>query len=98
MNTQSRHLQELSDFLTSLKGKKDTAGVLEDLLTPREFSFIAERLQIMKALAQGKTHREISSHLKVSIGKVTRGSRVLQFGKINWQKVFKGNAVKKNST
>lgn len=79
-----KHLQELFNLLLKIKDEKQMGAVLEDLLTPQELASIAERLQIIKALAKGKTQRDIARNLKSSIGKVSRGSRVLQFGRTKW--------------
>ncbi len=64
------------------------ADVLADLLTPQELISISERLHIVKALVQGIPQRTIAHTLHVSIGKITRGSRVVKYGKTDWEKLF----------
>ncbi len=72
------HLHELCDLFTRLKKRGDVLGFLKDILTPRELASVVERWQIIKRLARGKPHREISKELKVSIDKVTRGAKALR--------------------
>lgn len=62
-------------------------ALLEDLLTPQELSSVAERFQILQALVRGIPQREIAESLNTSIGKITRGSRVVQYGKLDWEKL-----------
>ena len=54
--------------------------LLNDILTPQELESVAERWQLIQALASGKPQREIAHDLKLSISKITRGSRMLKYG------------------
>lgn len=71
-----------------LRFKNDLDGFLEDILTPQEIEAIDERLKIMHGLTSGKTQREIAEELELSITTVSRGSRILQYGRIKegWRK------------
>jgi len=62
--------------------KKDLDGFLEDILSPREIETLDERIKIIHALVAGKTQREIAEELELSITTVSRGSRILQYGRI----------------
>lgn len=86
MSIPPRHLQELVRLLSS-KTPQEMGAFLEDLLTPQELFSLAERWQIIQSLAKGAPQREIADHLNTSISKITRGSRVVQYGKVNWKKV-----------
>ncbi len=68
--------------------KSDLDGFLEDILSPQEIETIDERIKIMHALVAGKTQREIAEELELSITTVSRGSRILQYGRIKgwWRK------------
>ena len=72
------HLKELYTLVSSVKTDDEAKLLLSDLLTPNELKTLAERWQLVKMLASGKTQRDIASSLKVSISKVTRGSACLQ--------------------
>ena len=74
-----KKLKKLATFLASVK-KKDLEAVLEDLLTPREISDLAERIDILTMLDEGMPQREIAKELGISITTVNRGSRVLKWG------------------
>lgn len=78
-----------SNIISELKRHKDDLdGFLEDMMTPQEIEALDERIKIMHALAAGKTQREIAEELELSITTVSRGSRILQYGRIKdgWRK------------
>ncbi len=75
-----RHYRELCELLASVDSSKEVDLLLKDLLTPQEMESLAERWQLIQLLAKGISQREIAEKLNVSISKVTRGSRVLQYG------------------
>lgn len=77
---------QLCKTLLSVKNEKIMIALLDDLLTPKEQKVIEERISILKALTKNIDQRTIAKALKVSIGKITRGSRVIQSGNINWKK------------
>ncbi|MDP3724947.1 MAG: Trp family transcriptional regulator [Nanoarchaeota archaeon] len=49
-----------------------------DILTPREYRDIARRLQIVKELKKGISHREIAKNLGVGVATIERGVRVIE--------------------
>lgn len=78
-----------SNIIAELKRHQDDLdGFLEDMLTPQEIEALDERIKIMHALASGKTQREIAEELGISITTVSRGSRILQYGRLreSWRK------------
>lgn len=64
-------------------------GFIEDILTPAEFEKIVTRWQIIKQLSKGVPQREIAKNLRVSIAKITRGSRELRDKKGGFWTVLK---------
>ena len=71
------------NIITELNHYKDNLdGFLEDILTPQEIEAIDERIKLMHALVSNKTQRNIAEELQVSITTVSRGSRILQYGRI----------------
>jgi Trp operon repressor len=66
----------------------DLDGFLEDMMTPQEIEALDERIKVMHALVAGKTQREIAEELELSITTVSRGSRILQYGRLqgSWRK------------
>jgi TrpR family transcriptional regulator, trp operon repressor len=79
MDTSKAHL-ELYQLFCSIETSKEARMLLEDLLTPQELDSLAERWQEIQALAKGIPQREVAERLGISISKVTRGSRTLQYG------------------
>lgn len=78
-----------SNIIAELKRHADDLdGFLEDMMTPQEIEALDERIKIMHALAAGKTQREIAEELELSITTVSRGSRIMQYGRIKewWRK------------
>ncbi|MEK7137635.1 MAG: Trp family transcriptional regulator, partial [Patescibacteria group bacterium] len=55
-------------------------ALLTDLLTPKELGSLAKRWELLKELARGTQQRVVAKKLKLSISKITRGSRVLRHG------------------
>lgn len=76
----SSSLRDLSKLFVSVTTEKEAELLLEDILTPRELRSVAERWRIVQALASGMTQRDINKKLKISISKITRGSRMLKHG------------------
>ncbi len=77
------------NIIAELKRHKDDLdGFIEDILTPQEIETIDERIKLMHALVAGKTQREIAEELGISITTVSRGSRILQYGRLqgSWRK------------
>ena len=73
-------LQLVADTLWRID-KKDMDGVVEDLFTPSEIVELAERLKLMQWLKTWKTHRQVAEELGISVTTVSRGSRVLKYGR-----------------
>ncbi len=80
MRPTSAHYRDLYQLFSSIETEKEARMLLEDILTPQELASIAERWQLIRALASGMPQREIAKKLGVSISKITRGSRMLQEG------------------
>lgn len=71
---------DLLAVLATLSGAADIDLLLRDLLTPHEREALAERWQIVKALAGGHTQRDVRDRLGCSITTVSRGSKQLKYG------------------
>jgi TrpR family trp operon transcriptional repressor len=75
------HLQDLYRLFAAVDSPKEAARLLDDILTPQELASLAERWQLIQKLDAGVPQRDIAEELGVSISKITRGSRMLQYGK-----------------
>ena len=73
----NKYKQEILTVINSIKDEKLLDIFLLDLFTPKEYEEIIKRWQIVKQLKEGVTQRNIAKNLKISLSKITRGSRVL---------------------
>ena len=76
----SAPLKDLYELVSSIENEKEAKMLLEDLLTPQELASLSERWQLIQELHKNTPQRTIAQKLGVSISKITRGSRMLQFG------------------
>ena len=70
----------VTDTLWRVK-KEDMEGCIEDLFTPSEIVELSERLLLLKSLKEWKTQREIAEEQGISVTTVSRGARVLKYGR-----------------
>jgi TrpR family trp operon transcriptional repressor len=71
-------LNELSAALVSVKDRGNMLKFLSEIHTPSELKDLALRWRLLKMLTQGYPQREIAGKLKISLCKITRGSRLLK--------------------
>lgn len=83
------YFDELCEVLTGIQSRGDARLLLQDLLTPSERRSVAERVQLVKLLLREVPQREISARLKISIAKVTRGSRALKMSRGGFRKFIR---------
>ncbi|MEN9782233.1 MAG: hypothetical protein RL208_383 [Pseudomonadota bacterium] len=74
-----RVVDELSEKITKLS-KDDVSLLLEAFLTPQELDTLAMRYSLIEKLISGEPQRRVSEELGISISKISRGSRELQYG------------------
>ena len=79
MSPQTR-FRDLYELFASVKSAKEAEVLLKDILTPQELDSVAERWQLIQMLDAGVPQREIAKKLGISISKITRGSRMMQYG------------------
>ena len=68
----------LLDLLCSITDKDEMSSLLDDLLTQKEHVDIIQRYLLMDDLYKGISQRDIASKRKMSLCKITRGSRMLK--------------------
>ncbi len=78
--TESRHVRELCDVLSSLGSAEECRRFLMDLCTPAELLAMADRWRVAKLLARGLPYRKIYERTGVSTATVTRVARSLERG------------------
>ncbi len=73
-------VQELAAIISLTRDRHELEVLLEGLLTPSELEGLHLRWHLLTQLRQGRTQREISRDLGISLGKIARGSRLLKYG------------------
>jgi len=71
-------LNELSAALASVKDPERMRKFLGEIHTPAELKDLGLRWRLLKMLDRGYPQREIAQKLKISLCKITRGSRILK--------------------
>ncbi len=69
---------EISEILADIYSKEEMEMFLAEILTPKELDDVALRWQLMKDLFSGSTQRSIAKKHKISLCKITRGSKQLK--------------------
>lgn len=70
--------EELVRVFTEIRTTEDMEKFLQELFTPKEMEDIQLRWQLLKELHEGMTQRSIASRHRMSLCKITRGSKVLK--------------------
>lgn len=74
-------VKEISTLLLKINTPEELELFLDGILTPAEIESFAMRWKLLQLLAEGLPQREIQSRLGICLGKVSRGSRVIKYGK-----------------
>ena len=80
MRVPPHHYKELCELFAAVRSRREADLLLQDILTPQEIESLAERWQLIQMLGKRIPQRAIAKRLKISICKITRGSRVMQYG------------------
>ncbi|GAB6097806.1 hypothetical protein JCM14469_40600 [Desulfatiferula olefinivorans] len=68
----------LITIIAGMDSEEDLARLFDELFTERERRDLALRWQLLEELHQGSTQRDIAARHKISLCKITRGSRILK--------------------
>jgi TrpR family trp operon transcriptional repressor len=84
MTTRAKHHVNLQAFetvakvLSSIDSPLEMRHFLKELLTAGEVRDITLRWKLLELLADGVSQRKIAEELKISLCKITRGSKILK--------------------
>ncbi|MCR4939662.1 MAG: trp operon repressor [Treponemataceae bacterium] len=79
MNLRSEEsFNELVDLIAKTDDPEFLGAFFKCLFTPAEVHDIADRWLLVKEIEKGTTQREIARKLRISLCKITRGSRELK--------------------
>lgn len=70
--------RELIDVFVQTNNTPDMEILFEEIFTPSEIDTLTLRWQLLKDLYEGKTQRKIAADHKISLCKITRGSKLLK--------------------
>jgi TrpR family trp operon transcriptional repressor len=73
-----KKLNEIARVLAETNDQKKISAFLAGILTANEIAEISSRWELVKLLEQGQSQRQIARKLKLSLCKITRGSRELK--------------------
>ncbi len=73
-----RSIEEMSRVLAHIDDEKLIRRFLESLLTPSELDEIGSRWALVKLIDSGMSQRKIAGKLRLSLCKITRGSKELK--------------------
>lgn len=71
-------IEQISHIIKQVQSENELNYFFKELLTQSEICTLSKRWQILKRLLSGHTQRQIAKDLKVSLCKVTRGSKIIQ--------------------
>ncbi|MFA6093452.1 MAG: Trp family transcriptional regulator [Elusimicrobiota bacterium] len=80
-NTEAREAEAGCGFLGALVSIKSEARMgrfLKEILTPDELRSVMLRWRLIQMLNSGHSQRDIARRLRISLCKITRGSRILK--------------------
>ena len=70
--------QELIDIFTRTNDRREMEVLFREIFTPSEIATLTLRWELLKDLYEGKTQRKIAAEHKISLCKITRGSKILK--------------------
>lgn len=70
--------KELAKIFASITDEKEMRAFFCEIFTAKEIEDISLRWQLMKDLHAGKTQRSIAAEHRISLCKITRGSKQLK--------------------
>lgn len=80
---------QLYSVLAELDSPEKIACLLEDLCTPKEIEYMAQRIEGAKLLMQGESYNQIIGKTSISTGTLGRINRCIQYGNGGYNKLLK---------
>ncbi len=69
---------DLMKVFSEVKSEEDMKSLFADIFTPAEIKDFTIRWKLMNDLMEGKPQRKIASDLRISLCRITRGSKMLK--------------------
>ena len=90
--------ETVTDVLSSIKSADEMRRFLKELLTPGEVRDITLRWKLLELLSDGVSQRKIAEELKISLCKITRGSKILKQKSAVTARVLRERTARKQSS
>jgi TrpR family trp operon transcriptional repressor len=71
-------LNELIKVFTGISDEKKMRKLFDEIFTPAERETFEQRWNLLRELQKGTSQREIASMYRLSLCKITRGSKILK--------------------
>lgn len=71
-------VHELEKVCAGITDPDEMVSFFEEIFTPRELRDLDLRWRLLKELHEGQTQRNIAVRYRISLCKITRGSRILK--------------------
>ena len=78
LEEQTRAKNDIVDVICSITDRDELIAMFDDILTPTEIDDIIQRWLLMEDIYKGIPQRDIASKRKMSLCKITRGSKMLK--------------------
>ncbi|HVN72715.1 MAG TPA: Trp family transcriptional regulator [Desulfomonilia bacterium] len=79
---------ELERVFTEITDYREMLSFFEEIFTPKELRDLNLRWQLLKELYEGLTQRSIAARYRISLCKITRGSKVLKKKRSTTKKIL----------
>lgn len=86
-------VRAVATLLADVRDPRTMRRVLEEILTPAELHDLALRWRLLQQLHAGDPQRRIAGELRISLCKITRGSRILKRPGGAIRKILEGKPV-----
>ena len=70
--------EELIKVFAAIEDESEMAAFFEEIFTSKEIDDLTLRWQLLRDLHEGKTQRAIAQKYRISLCKITRGSKILK--------------------
>lgn len=87
---------QLFNVLAELDTPEKIASLLEDLCTPKEIEYMAQRIEGAKLLMQGESYNQIIGKTSISTATLGRINRCIQYGNGGYNDLLKKYFEDKN--
>lgn len=84
-----QYMDSLAAAICEIKTPKEVSSFLKELLTVNEFKNLSLRWHLLELLNNGIPQRDIAKELKISLCKITRGSKIMKEKKSITKKILK---------